>query len=179
MPARDRGVAAAFARVRNEDRRLGPWMMRHHDALMNEIGTDRIEWASPLAVFASLGLTDEHGQSLTRDTASRTWRRVRIAVAAARQAEARTMPRPGEIAPGVRLVPPIGIPSPQRVHAPVPPVVLAAGVPGVAPGGAEEATEHIRSVLDAMGAARVPLPRQPSPSPPAAARRAHDRISDP
>lgn len=179
MPARDRGIAAAFARARTGDRRLGPWMMRHHDELLREIGTGRIEWAPPLAVFASLGLADEHGRSLTRDTASRTWRRVRIAVAAARQAESRTLSRPGEIAPGVRLIPSSAIPSSQRVHAPVPPLVLAAGVPGVAPGGAEEATERIRSVLDAMGANRVPLPRQPSPSPPAAARRAHDRISDP
>lgn len=179
MPARDRGIAAAFARVRAGDRRLAPWMSRHHDELLKELGTGRIEWASPLAVFASLGLTDEHGRSLTRDTASRTWRRVRTAVAAAKQAQARTLPRPGEIAPGVRLVPPTGIPSLQRVHAPVPPDVLAAGVPGAAPGGAEEATERIRSVLDVMGAARVPLPRQPSPSPPAAARRAHDRTSDP
>ena len=104
MPRRDRGIAAAFARARAGDRRLGTWMIRHHDEMLRQLGTGRIQWTAPLAAFADLELTDEHGRPLTCDTASRTWRRVREAVAAARQAEARARPAPGELVPGVRVV---------------------------------------------------------------------------
>lgn len=167
MPRRERGIAAAFARARSGDRRLGPWMVRHHDELMCEIGTSRVEWSAPLAAFADLGLTDEHGRPLTRDTASRTWRRVREAVAAARQAEARARPAPGELVPGVRLVPPAPAAMPVRTT-PAPVAPAAAPIAGT-PAGAVEATEHIAAVLAAMGASRVPLPplpsRQPQPAP--------------
>ncbi len=130
--------------------------------------------APALAVFASLGLTDEHGRALTRDTASRTWRRVRAAVAAARQVEARDAARPAELVPGVRLVRAAGAACRSPDAFPLAPTAPAA-VP--LPGTVDEATERIRDVLAAMGAARVPLPRQPSRiTPPAAdARPALDR----
>jgi hypothetical protein len=172
MPKGKGGIAAAFARARSGDRRLGPWMVRNHDELLRELGAGRIEWSAPLVVFASLGLTDEHGQSLSRDTASRTWRRVRVAVEAARKAEARTAPRPGELVHSVRLV--VSPAPPAMRIMPVPPSPVA--VPPV--GGVEEATERIRAVLDTMGASRVPLPRQPSRIPPAHLRPAHDRTPE-
>lgn len=179
MPRQDPDIPAAFARVRSRDRRLGPWMTRHHDTLMRELGSGRIAWRDPLAVFASLGLTDEHGRPLTRDTASRTWRRVRTAVAAARQAQASVAPRPGELVRGVRLATP-----PARPATPLPSSLLPSA--RVAPGaaspveGVEEATERIQVVLHAMGAARVPLPRQPSRIMPVAdARPAPDRTDEP
>lgn len=178
MPRRDGGIAGAFARARAGDRRLAPWMTRHHDALVNEIGTGRVEWAAPLAVFASLDLTDEHGRPLTRDTASRTWRRVREAVAAVRQAEARARPAHGELAPGVRLITPASAPMPVRTP-PAPPAPVAASIAGT-PVGAVEATERIRAVLAGMGAARIPLPFQPSHhAPPAPTRPASEKDPTP
>ena len=176
MAREDRSIPAAFARARAGDKRLATWMTRNHDAVLRELGAGRVEWAPALAVFASLGLTDEHGRALTRDTASRTWRRVRAAVAAARQVEARDAARPGELVPGVRLAAP---PVP-RVDRPTHPP-LAPTAPAVAslPGSVDEATERIRDVLAAMGAARVPLPRQPSRITPAAdACPALDRTRD-
>lgn len=150
----NRGIAAAFARARSGDRRLGPWMVQNHDELLRELGAGRIEWNAPLVAFASLGLTDEHGQSLSRDTASRTWRRVRMAVAAARKAEARTAPRPGEVVRGVRLI----VPPPPATRTPPAPASPATVPPT---DGVDEATERIAAVLADMGASRVPLPSQP------------------
>lgn len=171
MHRQDKGIAAVFARARAGDRRLAPWMTRHHDELVREIGTGRVEWAAPLAAFADLGLTDEHGRPLTRDTASRTWRRVRQAVAVARQAEATARPTPGELVPGVRLIAPAPAPGPIRA-APLPaPVAPAVAPVAGAPAGAEEATEHIAAVLAAMGASRVPLPSLPTRHPQPAPRR--------
>jgi hypothetical protein len=130
-------------------------MVQNHDALLRELGTGRIEWTAPLAVFAGLGLSDSHGQSLNRDTASRTWRRVRMAVAAARKAEACAAPRPGELARGVRLVVPPAPATMRTLPVPASPVV----VPPI--GAVDEATERIAAVLAGMGASRVPLPSQP------------------
>lgn len=167
MSRRDRGIAAAFARARAGDRRLGPWMTCHHDELVREIGTGRVEWAVPLAIFTALGLTDDHGRAISRDTASRTWRRVREAVAAARKVEARGRPAPGELVPGVRLVP--AAPAAMPVRAPPAPLVPVAAPIAGTPAGTVEATEHIAAVLAAMGASRVPLPplpsREPKPAP--------------
>ena len=149
-------------------------MTRHHDELVREIGTGRVEWAAALSAFADLGLTDEHGRPLTRDTASRTWRRVREAVAAGRQAEAAARPSPGELVPGVRLI--ASATAPMTVSPPPAPAApVAAPIAGTA-AGAEEATEHIAAVLAGMGASRVPLPSQPSRQlQPAPRRPASDR----
>lgn len=175
MSRRDQGIAAVFARARAGDRRLGPWMVRHHDELVRELGTGRVEWAAPLAAFADLDLTDEHGQLLTRDTASRTWRRAREAVAGTRQAEARARPAPGELVPGVRLVAPAPAPMPVRTAPPPAPAAAAISPIAGTPAGAVEATEHIAAVLAAMGASRVPLPSLPSRQPqPVPSRRATD-----
>ncbi|MET3695325.1 hypothetical protein [Methylobacterium goesingense] len=131
-------------------------MTQHHDELLRELGAGRIEWAAALVVFAGLNLTDEHGRrSLSRDTASRTWRRVRRAVAAARQVEARMAPRPGELVRGVHLV--ASLAPPVMRIAPARPSPMA--VPPI--GGVDEATERIAAVLAGMGASRVPLPSQP------------------
>lgn len=175
MPRQDKGIAAAFVRARAGDRRLATWMTRNHDALLSELGSGRTEWAAPLRVFADLGLTDDGGKpEITRDTASRTWRRVREAVAAARQVEAAARPVFGELVPGVRLVSPAPPPMPIRA-APAPVAPAVAPIEGT-PAGAEEATERIRAVLAGMAASRVPLPSQPSRQPqPAPRRPASDR----
>ncbi|CAM3169127.1 hypothetical protein MEME101129_21990 [Methylobacterium mesophilicum] len=163
MPRQDKGITAVFARARAGDRRLAPWMNRHHDELVREIGTGRVEWAAALSAFSALGLTDDHGRPLTRDTASRTWRRVREAVAVARQTEARARPAPGELVPGVRLVSPLPVAMPVRTT-PAPVAPAAAPIAGTS-AGAVEATEHIAAVLAGMSASRVPLPSQPSRHP--------------
>lgn len=175
MARRDQGIAAAFVRARAGDRRLATWMTRNHDVLLGELGTGRIEWTAPLAVFAGLGLTDDGGKTgITRDTASRTWKRVREAVATARAAEDCARAAPGEIVRGVRLVAPT--PAPMPVRAAPSPAHPAAAPPTGTPAGAVEATERIAAVLAAMGSARVPLPSQPSRIPPAAdTRPAPDR----
>lgn len=174
MPRQDKGIAAAFARARGKDLRLATWMTRNHDALLFELGTGRIEWDAPLLVFADLGLTDDGGKlEITRDTASRTWRRVREAVAAARQAEAVGRLAIGELVPGVRLV--TSVPAPMPVRAVSAPVASPATPLVGTPAGAIEATERIRAALNAMGTTRVPLPRQPHRIPPADARTVHDR----
>lgn len=180
MPGGTRKIATAFARARAGDPRLATWMTRHHDELLRELGTGRVEWSAALAVFAAMQLTDEHGRPPTRDTASRTWRRVRSAVAAAREAEALAAVRPGELVRGVRLVgssvpaaaPPKLRPSPSAR------IVSVAPAAGVLPGTVEEATERIRACLDVMGSGRVPLPRQPFRISPAATRPAHDRTTE-
>ncbi|MCJ2139428.1 hypothetical protein [Methylobacterium sp. E-066] len=175
MPRHDKGIAAVFARARAGDRRLSPWMTRHHDELVREIGTGRVEWAAALCAFADLGLTDEHGRPLTRDTASRTWRRVREAVAAGRQAEATARPSPGELVPGVRLI----ASAPASMPVRPPPAPAAAPIAGT-PAGAVEATEHIAAVLAGMSASRVPLPSQPSRHPqPVPMRPVHEKDPTP
>jgi hypothetical protein len=179
MPRQDKGIAAAFARARGRDLRLATWMTRNHDALLPELGTGRIEWGAPLRVFADLGLTDDGGKpEITRDTASRTWRRVRKAVAAARQVEAAARPAFGELVPGVRLVAPASAYMPVRTSCP--PAPDAAALIAGTPAGAVEATEHIAAVLAGMGASRVPLPSQPSRQPqPAPMHPAPDQDSTP
>lgn len=177
MPGRDKGIAAAFARARGRDRRLATWMTRNHDFLLHELGTGRIEWAAPLLVFAALGLADDGGKvEITRDTASRTWRRVRAAVAQTRRAQACTRPVPGELVPGVRLIAPAPATMPVRAS-PASVIPVAAPIVGT-PSGAEEATERISAVLAAMGALRVPLPSLPSHhQPPAPMSPAKDSTS--
>lgn len=96
------------ARGRNT---LARWMRTHHDELLAGIDGKPIDWELYINAFARRGLKDADGNSPTKATASRTWYRIRAAVAieqARKQAQA-VMPAlaPGEIAAGVRsLVPP-------------------------------------------------------------------------
>lgn len=169
---RPRKIPALFAAARQVDRRVSVWMRANHAALVIELGTGRVAWRRVLPILAGLGLTDEVGQPLTRDTVSRTWKRVCREIAAEQRAKASPPPQlaPGELAPGVRYVGPTPITQPA---APVRPVALR-DEPRVAPAPARpdtgapaapeatpevvEATEQIRRVLAEMGALRVPLP---------------------
>lgn len=167
-----RKIPKLFAAARQADRRVSVWMRTNHTALVAELGTGRVAWRRVLPILEGLRLTDEVGQSLTRDTASRTWKRVCREIAAEQRAKASPSPRlmPRELAPGVRYVGPTPIlqpaasarpvalrdaprvaPAPPRPDAPAPAAPEA--TPEVA-----EATEQIRRVLMEMGALRVPLP---------------------
>lgn len=177
MPRRERGLPRAFTMARKNDRRLGPWMTRNHDLFLHEFGARRIDWTMPMLLFEILSLTSDHGNPISREIASRTWRRVRLAVAEVREAKARARPEPGELVPGVRLVASAAAATPIRaVPTPIP---AAAPIAGASP-GAIEATEHIAAVLAAMGASRVALPPLPSREPqPAPNRPAPDKDPTP
>lgn len=169
---RPRKIQAVFAAARRADRRVSVWMRTHHAALVVELGMGRVAWRRVLPILAGLGLTDEVGQPLTRDTVSRTWKRVCREIAAEQQAKVSPSPQlaPGELAPGVRRVGPTPILQPAVPVRPVAlrdasPVATAPARPdAAAPAAPEatpevaEATEQIRRVLAEMGALRVPLP---------------------
>jgi hypothetical protein len=185
--ARPKKISKLFCDARAADTRLSTWMRRHYDALLEELGPGRIQWRSPLRVLADLGLTDEHGQPVSRDAAARTWLRVRREVAAAREkrseAAVATL-QPGELAHGVRttrataddalrplLQPRVDI-SPARPRDPTrrffvadadAPARLDAGtVVSRSPSAtaSPDAAEQIQRVLREIGFARTPLPRR-------------------
>jgi hypothetical protein len=186
---RQNEITGLFGKVRDADRRLYGWMRAQHDDLLVELGTERIVWRPVMRVIAELGLVDEHGKEPTRDTAFRTWLRVRRDVAASR---ARKQGRPaflasGEIAPGVRaLSDPHDLTSgtgmlpmarQQRVRLDIRPARALGDVPGAAieipdvpaitadptavtvAAPIEDADAQIRRVFDAISAARTPMPK--------------------
>ncbi|TXN64331.1 hypothetical protein, partial [Methylobacterium sp. WL6] len=99
-------IQALFATARQADRRVSVWMRTHYAELVVELGTGRVAWRRVLPILAELGLTDEVGQPLTRDTASRTWKRVcrEITTQQGAKVPPAPQPTPGELAPGVRRV---------------------------------------------------------------------------
>lgn len=167
-----RKIPTLFAAARQADRRVSVWMRANHTALVAELGTGRVAWRRVLPILAGLGLTDEVGQPLTRDTASRTWKRVCREIAVEQRAKATPSPQlaPGELAPGVRYVGPTPILQPAALARPLalrdaPSIAPAPAQPDAAtPAASEatpevvEATEQIRRVLAEMGALRVLLP---------------------
>jgi hypothetical protein len=185
---RPKKISRLFSDIRAGDARLSTFMRRHHDDLLRELGSGRIQWRNPLRVFAGLGLTDEHGQPVSREAAARTWLRVRREVAAAREKRAVTavpVLEPGELAPGVRAIiaaertankalPPrsaarVGI-SPARPRDPTrkseaadadAPAPLDVGSVASRSAGASVsagAAEQIQRVLREIGSTRTPLP---------------------
>jgi hypothetical protein len=183
---REKKITALFAKVRNADRRLSDWMRANHDDLLVELGSGRVVWRPVMQVIAELGLLDEHGKQPTRDTAFRTWQRVRgdaAATRARRQAKPAVLAR-GEIAPGVRAL--VGqddqtsemgvrpMVRQQCMRLDIRPARPFADMPGsaiqtpdvpavtaipteVAP--VEDADAQIQRVFDAIGAARTPMPK--------------------
>lgn len=187
--AREKKITALFAKVRDADTRLSDWMRANHDDLLVELGSGRIVWRPVMRVIADLGLLDEHGKRPTRDTAFRTWRRVRRDVADSR-ARKQGMPAflaSGEIAPGVRALPGhddqaagMGVPpmvGQRRMRLDIRPARALADMPGAAietpdvpaitaspaavtvKAPVEDADAQIRRVFDAIGAARTPMPK--------------------
>ena len=186
---RQKEITGLFAKVRDADRRLYGWMRAHHDDLLAELGTERIVWRPVMRVIAELGLVDEHGKEPTRDTAFRTWLRVRRDVAGSR---ARKQGRPaflasGEIAPGVRTLPDqhdltsgtgmLPMARQRRMQLDIRPARALGDVPGAAietpdvpaitaspaavtvKAPVEDAAAQIRRVFAAIGAARTPMPK--------------------
>jgi len=151
--ARPKTLSAAFARARQEQRLLYDWLRDNHDTFAAELGQlrPRDRWTRALRVIADLGLLDDRGNAVTRDTAIRTWKRVREDVAAAR-AKRQGAPPPalarGEIAPGVRGV--------AKAAAPVS-AMPAAGT-GTSP-GTLSSDDPMQRLRQQMGASQVPMPK--------------------
>ena len=61
------------------------WMVENHDQLASAVGGRRLQWTRLCARFAKLGLTDANGHAPSEQAARKTWRRVRRAVAKARE----------------------------------------------------------------------------------------------
>lgn len=154
--ARPRTLSAAFARIRQEERLLYDWLRDRHDEFAAELAAVRVRdrWTRALKVIAEQKLVDDRGNPVTRDTATRTWKRVREDVAAARARRQGAPPpvlAPGEVAPGVRAA---------MGQAGVAPPLLAAthgGTPTV-PGAALE-DDPLQRLRASMQAGKVPMPR--------------------
>lgn len=82
------------------------WLRQNHDAFLAEWGGERADWQAFVEGFAALGLTDRTGKPPTRETARKTWMRVRAdaAKAKARKAAGHKSLEREEIAPGVCAV---------------------------------------------------------------------------
>jgi len=125
--------------ARGEDRSpLFWWMVDHHDEIVANAGK-RIRWKGVCAQAAARGLTDAKGNPPSERTARATWRKARLAVAAARSAEAAKSPaRPGSIYPS--RIPKDWKPEPFRKLGPAgsgTAVALCAPALPVAPASAE------------------------------------------
>ena len=181
-----------FDKARRNNHLLYDWMRANHDDLQAELGTGRIVWRSAMQVIEELGLVDANGNSPTRDTAFRTWRRVQSDLAAAgalKRSPSLAVTAPGEIAPGVLALPArtsnaeMATSGPPAEAAPrmrlaIRPARALSSAPN--PSGAShlnnavntasaaetkpchDAAEQIQRVLDTIGAARVPMPKKVS-----------------
>jgi hypothetical protein len=179
--ARPKEIGALFAKVRASDKRLYDWMLAHHDELVAELGSGRVLWHPVMQVIAELGLVDDRGRQPTRDTAFRTWHRVRNNVAKTR-AERQDKPalKAGEISPGVRSLlnqndqPDVKAPRMRLDIRPAIPVgrnlgstFRTEGLPTITSGAAsvidtrpvEEVSAEIQRVFAAIGATRTPMPK--------------------
>ena len=154
--ARPRTLSASFARIRQEQRLLYDWLRDCHDEFAAELAAVRVRdrWTRALKVIAEHGLVDNRGSPVTRDTAIRTWKRVREDVAAARarrQGAPSPALTPGEVAPGVRA-------AKEQAAAPAPVLVPAQGVTAAAAGAAQE-SDSLQRLRASMQAGKVPMPK--------------------
>jgi hypothetical protein len=58
------------------------WMVEHHDDIVEAWNGERINWRTPCAALAELGLTDMRGKPTTKGNARETWRQARCFVTA-------------------------------------------------------------------------------------------------
>lgn len=158
--ARPRTLSALFARIRQEQRLLYDWLRDRHDEFAAELAAVRVRdrWTRALKVIAEHGLVDDRGNQVTRDTAIRTWKRVREDVAIARTRRQGAPPpalAPGEVAPGVRAARE-QVAAPVLVLMPAPPP--AQGMAATVPGAAQEG-DPMQRLRASMQAGKVPMPK--------------------
>jgi hypothetical protein len=89
-------------KVRAKDRRLERWIVDNWPTLEQEYGTGRLDLREFIEVVRALELTNTHGGRLSDATISKTWARVRKRMLTAPPLH---LPKAGEIAPGVIVLP--------------------------------------------------------------------------
>ena len=103
------------------------WMVENYAELTEASKGRRLQWRSLCSKFAELQLTDVTGKPATPETARKTWRRARQAVAEAQRRAAVAKPsRPGSVYPS-RISPnwqPQEVPPPPPRQLPAPGVSL-------------------------------------------------------
>src|SRR6185437_8219073 len=63
---------------------LARWMRRNHDALVQRLNGQRVDWTEIANVFAKAGLTGRSGRPASPDSVRKAWERTQKAVAASR-----------------------------------------------------------------------------------------------
>lgn len=153
-------VARRLTAARLASGRLAVWMEVHHDDLQASLGSGRILWSPLLSVIAELGLVDDRGRPPSLDTVARTWLRTRRKVATDRARPAPSSLQPGEIAPGVRRLPPQPSTDPR---AGIPPDPVRPGSILSPPTSTKPPTGNAQAQIDrAFGHMRdrlVPIPK--------------------
>ena len=97
-----RNIARAMEAVTSKDRRLRPFLRRHHAELELFIGHGRIDWTPVRLLVQELDLHDASGKVPTKSAIARAWRAVGLEVE--KEARNRSKPIPaGDLAVGVRL----------------------------------------------------------------------------
>jgi len=66
---------------------LARWMRRNHDALVQRLNGQRVDWTEIANVFAKAGLTGRSGRPASPDSVRKAWERTQKAVAASRGAQ--------------------------------------------------------------------------------------------
>lgn len=97
------------------------YLVEHHDQLTREWAGSSIRWASLVARFKALGLTDRDGKTPTEQGARQTWRRARKAVQ-----RSRLYQMTGVLKPSNRS----GAAAPTRSNATAPAVAFPASQAG-------------------------------------------------
>lgn len=154
--SRPRSFKSAVKQVRAADKSIETWMRENFADLYAEYGLGRLNLRELSAVVRAEGLTNDHGGRLSEATISKTWARVRERMLTAPPLH---LPKPGEIAPGVIVMPernakppvPVQTAPPSRPPAQVPP--RSQPVPGHL-----SAAEQIARLRDEQRALRRPMP---------------------
>jgi cell division septation protein DedD len=84
---------------------LARWMRRNHDALVQRLNGQRVDWTEIAKVFAKAGLTGRSGKPASPDSVRKAWERTQKAVAASRRAQ-NALPGPDATPEAVAAEPP-------------------------------------------------------------------------
>jgi hypothetical protein len=84
---------------------LARWMRRNHDALVQRLNGQRVDWTEVAKVFAKAGLMGRSGKPASPDSVRKAWERTQKAVAASRRAQ-NALPGPDATPEAVAAEPP-------------------------------------------------------------------------
>lgn len=150
-----RKIARAIETVTSEDRRLRPFLRRHHAELEPFIGQGRIDWTPVRLLVQKLDLHDASGKAPTKSAIARAWRAVSREVEV--ESRNRSKPSPAAcLAEGVRLaadqpaeptVRSVGGAAAHRLEA----SVVVRPIAAVAPAAADRTPAHMSGVSEPPG----------------------------